>query len=161
MIFKFINKCQTEILRCAPPSYVCNFYISRTSKFSSIGDSLHYVLVCKINIYVLKMTFLSRLTLEILFLCKIFWYNMFCSKFVTNLVPIPWTIQWALSISTTIYLNYLELLPWSLEYFCQIHLNFLSLTRTSLSQTSLNPKQKFRRVATIFSLSRTFYLHAL
>ena len=27
LVFKFINKCQTEILRCAPPSHVCDFLI--------------------------------------------------------------------------------------------------------------------------------------
>ena len=25
LFFKFINKCQKEILRCAPPSHVCDF----------------------------------------------------------------------------------------------------------------------------------------
>ena len=27
LVFKFINKCQTEILRCAPPSHACDFLI--------------------------------------------------------------------------------------------------------------------------------------
>ena len=35
MFFKFINKCQTEILRCAPPSsHVCDFFTFRESLFA-------------------------------------------------------------------------------------------------------------------------------
>ena len=38
---KFINKCQKEILRCAPPSlHVCNFYFFCVHEFVSVSVSL-------------------------------------------------------------------------------------------------------------------------
>ena len=43
----------------------------------------------------------------------------------------------------TVYDLCLEHLSWSFEHFHQIHLNFLSLSRTSLSGTSLYLEQTF------------------
>ena len=56
---------------------------------------LHYFLVSKIHIYILTMTLSSLLT-WISFSCikfANFWYNMFCSKFDTNLAQVPWTVK--------------------------------------------------------------------
>ena len=62
------------------------FCISRPSKFNSMGSPL-YLLVCKVHVYVLKMTLSSLLTKISFFYIKLvnFWY-IIC--FVSNLISI-------------------------------------------------------------------------
>ena len=38
LFFKCINKCQTEILSCAPPSYVCDFIFKWMSVYLNAAD---------------------------------------------------------------------------------------------------------------------------
>ena len=45
---KFINEWQKEILRCAPPSHVCDFLISRLETFSIFPTSERIFLQCEI-----------------------------------------------------------------------------------------------------------------
>ena len=66
-----------------------NFCISRPSKFSSMGSlsPLHYVLVCKIHIYMPKMTLSSLLT-QASFFYKKFANFRYITCFVLNLILI-------------------------------------------------------------------------
>ena len=71
---------------------IFHFSISKPSKLYG-SHPLHYVLVCKIHVYMLKMI-LSILLTDILFLnkiCLLLVYNKFCSQFDTNLAAIPRT----------------------------------------------------------------------
>ena len=69
-----------------------SFLHLKTFKIQFLGvPPLYYFLVCKIHIFMLKMT-LSRLFTQIsFFYIKFKQFNLFCSQFGNNLVPNPWT----------------------------------------------------------------------
>ena len=58
MLFKFINKCQKEILKCDPPSsHVCNFFHFLYHLFLVVAGSLFVLLhsICVLFLYPLKL----------------------------------------------------------------------------------------------------------
>ena len=71
LVFKFINKCQTEILRCAPPSsHVCDFLI-----FVGIF-TLQKLEICMLFRRVSSLNYLKLSKT-----CSFYWYHMHALTF--------------------------------------------------------------------------------
>ena len=99
-IFMTITLGVNRIIRQMTPFFSSTFWaksvaqfhccISLSSRFSSIGSPSAWFLVCKIQIYIPKMKLWSLLTLVSFFYRTLLnlVYNMFRSKFDTNMAPI-------------------------------------------------------------------------